>query len=63
MVAPMIEQERINCHPSHGMAVTPLRDAAEPALSAHSTQKEEHFGKGLWLSRMGAISARFGDSG
>ena len=58
MGAPMIDQERINCHPSHHMAVTPLRDAAEPALWAYFTQKEENVGKGLWLSRMGAISAR-----
>ena len=61
MGAPVIEQERINCHPSHRTAVAPLRDAVEPVLWAHRTQKEEHFGKGLWLSRMGAISARFGE--
>ena len=51
MGAPVIEQERINCHPSRRTAVAPLRDAVEPALWAHFTQKEEHFGKDLWLAR------------
>jgi tRNA-splicing ligase RtcB (3'-phosphate/5'-hydroxy nucleic acid ligase) len=44
MGAPVIEQERINCH--HNF-----------------TQKEEHFGKSVWLSRKGAISARVGELG
>ncbi len=44
MGAPVMEQERINCH--HNF-----------------TQKEEHFGKSVWLSRKGAISARVGELG
>ncbi|MGV8883626.1 MAG: RtcB family protein [Rhodoglobus sp.] len=44
MGAPVIEEERINCH--HNF-----------------TQKEEHFGKSVWLSRKGAISARVGELG
>lgn len=30
---------------------------------AHFTQKERHFGKDVWLSRKGAISARLGEAG
>ena len=44
MGAPVVEQDRINCH--HNF-----------------TQKETHFGKDVWLSRNGAISAKRGELG
>ncbi|MFD1713856.1 RtcB family protein [Amnibacterium flavum] len=53
MGEPVVEVERINCHPP----------CAERGTWPHFTQKEKHFGKDVWLSRKGAISAREGEPG
>jgi len=62
--ASVVEAERINCHPPP-RARPPRRCATRRnrPTGPHYTERERHYGKDVWVSRKGAISARAGQPG